>query len=338
VTRLDRLARSTRDLLNTLAAITGKKARFRSLGKAWADTTTARGRLMLAVLGGLADVERDLIRTHTAEGRTRAQKRGQHIHGPFPEADRRVEDRGPPATGSGRNACRTRTQLRRRQEHDFKVGTVNDQRRNHATPTPLKEPRRTDITKEEAARRQVETAIALFFCEDDDIAIHVLASTASAILTGVCRSKGVIPFRDMFIEVVKPGYKKFASQKLVQAYNYFKHADRDAEDNLERFNAGINPVLLWSCCYDYKNVFHVLPSPLHVFFWWFVAVFPELILDDRFPLKDFFLVTFGGLHRKPEAEQRRVGRDLLRDYLLGRVNNYLFMAGTPTSGKAIRWK
>ena len=52
VTRLDRLARSTRDLLNTLATITGKKAGFRSLGDAWADTTTSHGRLMLTVLGG----------------------------------------------------------------------------------------------------------------------------------------------------------------------------------------------------------------------------------------------------------------------------------------------
>jgi DNA invertase Pin-like site-specific DNA recombinase len=58
VTRLDRLARSTRDLLNTLAAITGRKAGFRSLGDAWADTTTAHGRLMLTVLGGLAEFER----------------------------------------------------------------------------------------------------------------------------------------------------------------------------------------------------------------------------------------------------------------------------------------
>jgi DNA invertase Pin-like site-specific DNA recombinase len=52
VTRLDRLARSTRDLLNTLAAITGRKAGFRSLGDTWADTTTSHGRLMLTVLAG----------------------------------------------------------------------------------------------------------------------------------------------------------------------------------------------------------------------------------------------------------------------------------------------
>jgi DNA invertase Pin-like site-specific DNA recombinase len=76
VTRLDRLARSTRDLLNTLAAITAKKAGFRSLGDTWADTTTSHGRLMLTVLGGLAEFERDLIRARTGEGRERAKARG----------------------------------------------------------------------------------------------------------------------------------------------------------------------------------------------------------------------------------------------------------------------
>ena len=76
VTRLDRLARSTRDLLNTLAAITDCKAGFRSLGDTWADTTTAHGRLMLTVLGGLAEFERELIRARTGEGRARAVARG----------------------------------------------------------------------------------------------------------------------------------------------------------------------------------------------------------------------------------------------------------------------
>jgi DNA invertase Pin-like site-specific DNA recombinase len=76
VTRLDRLARSTRDLLNTLATITDRKAGFRSLGDTWADSTTAHGRLMLTVLGGLAEFERELIRARTGEGRARARARG----------------------------------------------------------------------------------------------------------------------------------------------------------------------------------------------------------------------------------------------------------------------
>ena len=76
VTRLDRLARSTRDLLNTLAMIAEKGAGFRSIGDTWADTTTPHGRLMLTVLGGLAEFERELIRARTGEGRDRAKARG----------------------------------------------------------------------------------------------------------------------------------------------------------------------------------------------------------------------------------------------------------------------
>jgi DNA invertase Pin-like site-specific DNA recombinase len=82
VTRIDRLARSTFDLFSIVKRIVDAKAQFRSLAEPWADTGTSTGRLMLAVLGGLADVERDLIRTRTAEGRTRAQKNGQHMGRP----------------------------------------------------------------------------------------------------------------------------------------------------------------------------------------------------------------------------------------------------------------
>ena len=83
VTRLDRLARSTRDLLNTLAKVTERGATFKSLADAWADTTTAHGRLMLTVLGGLAEFERELIRARTGEGRARAKERGQSLGRPF---------------------------------------------------------------------------------------------------------------------------------------------------------------------------------------------------------------------------------------------------------------
>jgi DNA invertase Pin-like site-specific DNA recombinase len=76
VTRLDRLARSTRDLLNVLDAVAKAGAGFKSIADAWADTTTPHGRLMLTVLGGLAEFERELIRARTDEGRKRAQARG----------------------------------------------------------------------------------------------------------------------------------------------------------------------------------------------------------------------------------------------------------------------
>jgi DNA invertase Pin-like site-specific DNA recombinase len=76
VTRLDRLARSTKDLLNTLDAIAKAGAGFRSLADAWCDTSSAHGKLMITILGGLAEFERSLILARTSEGRIRAKARG----------------------------------------------------------------------------------------------------------------------------------------------------------------------------------------------------------------------------------------------------------------------
>jgi len=76
VTRLDRLARSTRDLLNVLATVAEKGAGFRSLADPMIDTTSPHGKLIIAVLGALAEFERSMILARTSEGRKRAQERG----------------------------------------------------------------------------------------------------------------------------------------------------------------------------------------------------------------------------------------------------------------------
>ena len=76
VTRLDRFARSTRDLLNILDTIGKRQACFKSLADPWADTTTDIGKLITTVLGGIAELERSLIRARTADGRQRAKARG----------------------------------------------------------------------------------------------------------------------------------------------------------------------------------------------------------------------------------------------------------------------
>jgi DNA invertase Pin-like site-specific DNA recombinase len=96
VTRLDRLARSTRDLLNILDEVAKAGAGFKSLADTWADTTTMHGRLMLTVLGGLAEFERELIKARTGEGRKRAAARGVHMGRPSalnPKQQRQALDR-----------------------------------------------------------------------------------------------------------------------------------------------------------------------------------------------------------------------------------------------------
>jgi DNA invertase Pin-like site-specific DNA recombinase len=101
VTRIDRLARSTFDLFSIVKQIVDEGGQFRSLAEPWADTATNTGRLMISVLGGLADVERDLIRTRTAEGRSRAKARGQNMGRPSKLTDaQKVEARRRRAKGA----------------------------------------------------------------------------------------------------------------------------------------------------------------------------------------------------------------------------------------------
>jgi DNA invertase Pin-like site-specific DNA recombinase len=76
VTRLDRLARSTRDLLNILHQLAEKGAKFKSLHDPWCDTSTPQGELLVTVLAGFATFERHLIRARTDDGRKRAKARG----------------------------------------------------------------------------------------------------------------------------------------------------------------------------------------------------------------------------------------------------------------------
>jgi DNA invertase Pin-like site-specific DNA recombinase len=76
VTRLDRLARSTRDLLNVLDAVGKAGAGFRSIADPMIDTTSPHGKLILAVLAALAEFERSMILARTSEGRKRAMARG----------------------------------------------------------------------------------------------------------------------------------------------------------------------------------------------------------------------------------------------------------------------
>jgi DNA invertase Pin-like site-specific DNA recombinase len=76
VARLDRLARSTRDLLEIAELLRDADAGLRSIGEPWADTTSAAGRMVLTVFAGMAEFERALIHQRTSSGRVAALKRG----------------------------------------------------------------------------------------------------------------------------------------------------------------------------------------------------------------------------------------------------------------------
>lgn len=91
VTRLDRLARSTRDLLDIAEQLQAKGAGLRSLAEPWADTTTPAGRMVLTVFGGIAEFERSLIIERTRQGRNAAMARGVKFGRPPALLDAQVQ-------------------------------------------------------------------------------------------------------------------------------------------------------------------------------------------------------------------------------------------------------
>ena len=131
VTRLDRLARSTVDLLTTIKTIADKGCLFKSLADPWADTTTTpAGWLMLTVLGGLAEFERELIKARTSEGRERAKKAGVRMgRKPILTPHQIAEVRG--AKSGRRIRPSTRPILQGQPEHDIASAVV---RRHQVRP------------------------------------------------------------------------------------------------------------------------------------------------------------------------------------------------------------
>jgi DNA invertase Pin-like site-specific DNA recombinase len=82
VTRLDRLARNTRDLLDIAERLQKTGVGLKSLAEPWADTTSPAGKMLLTILAGVAEFERTLIVARTTEGRIAARKKGVKFGAP----------------------------------------------------------------------------------------------------------------------------------------------------------------------------------------------------------------------------------------------------------------
>ena len=92
VTKLDRLGRSTRELLDLIAHIDQVGASFKSLGDPLFDTSTSQGRLLVTMLAAIAEFERELIRERTGEGRKRAIAAGVRFGRPKKLSDFQIKE------------------------------------------------------------------------------------------------------------------------------------------------------------------------------------------------------------------------------------------------------
>lgn len=144
--------------------------------------------------------------------------------------------------------------------------------------------RKVTISKLDAARQQMETAVRLYFSHGDPISIHTLVAASYNVLRDLnkkCGGVGLV-VKEQFLEAVKDECQKEMQARLNAAENFFKHADRDADSSFD-FNPDVTELLLFEACSVYFRLSREYPLPLRLFQWWFMANNQDLfnLPDDQ---------------------------------------------------------
>jgi len=138
------------------------------------------------------------------------------------------------------------------------------------------------ISKLDAAKRQLETVIRLYFFDGDPVSIHTLTSAAYNVIRDVNAKKGGDPMlvKEKALEFVKPEYREEFRKSLNNAENFFKHADKDHDQTLD-FNPDQSEMLIWDAISTYSNLTGETPPLFKIFQAWFVCNKPEMFVPPE---------------------------------------------------------
>ena len=151
------------------------------------------------------------------------------------------------------------------------------------------------VSKLDAARRQLETAIRIYFSDGDPVATHTLAAAAHQLLADLTRARGSTPMlTEPLLTMVRQDQVKQARDRLKAAANFFKHADRDPGD-IHTFNLSQTEFILVDACYKYKELTGELVPVLAVYTGWFwLGPGAQLVDVTKAKLLDQFRAAFRG--------------------------------------------
>lgn len=133
------------------------------------------------------------------------------------------------------------------------------------------------ISKLDAAKRQIETAIHLYFLSRDPVSIHTLSYASYQILTDLNKHRGgkAMLLQDMVKIYTKPGHEKEVFAKIHEAENFFKHADRDPEEAVD-FSPEAAEVVLWEGCLKYTELSGEQTPIMQAMNLWYQIQHPDL--------------------------------------------------------------
>ncbi len=151
-----------------------------------------------------------------------------------------------------------------------------------------------EISKIDAAIRQLQVAIRIFFERKDPLAVHTLAAASQQLFLDLGKIRDI---KSLYLnsELIRLEKRSEVYEKFREAQNFLKHADRDPEASL-KFNREINSIVLFDACHLCENVtgkhFTEIPE-IHVFVGWFYMKYPDLLIEGAF--KDEFVKLLEGI-------------------------------------------
>lgn len=138
------------------------------------------------------------------------------------------------------------------------------------------------VSKQEAAKRQINTAIKCFFNDEDILSIHTLACAGLGIIEDLARKKHQPTSFSAIIDLVIPERRREIENLFKKPQNFLKHADRDPDDILE-YNPDLIDVYILLSCLSYQELTHEFSPEMKIYMLWFSFVYPNIISYDKIP-------------------------------------------------------
>lgn len=165
--------------------------------------------------------------------------------------------------------------------------------------------------KVDAARRQLEAAIRMFFAKEDALAVHTIASAAYRILRDLAEGTGNSKFHESCKSMIKPGKEKEFWAAMNKSANFLKHADSDPSGILE-IKEEANDMTIATACLYWESLGNQLTPEMRGFMIWHMVINPDLFLDDTPAKKLLSQRDFDSLRALPRAEQIELGKHLIK--------------------------
>ena len=135
-----------------------------------------------------------------------------------------------------------------------------------------------NLSKIDAAKRQLDMSIILYFSNADPVSIHTLAAASHGIINDLSKPIGVKSFIKNF-DLIRDEKRGEYIKLINSAQNFFKHADKD-ENELYNFTPSTTDFLIFDACQLYQQLTNEAPKLMHIFSIWFYLNEPDIIRDD----------------------------------------------------------